>query len=100
LFFLRKSGKKNDGKAYFYNGVAGKPEQGWEIYMISIVEIESPLSYSLSVQQTPSRHQIKPVKKLPQNPNLCPKTLHSYWSICWHIFNIASPSKIIKYWRC
>jgi hypothetical protein len=26
--FLRKSGKKNDGKAYFYNGVAGKSEQG------------------------------------------------------------------------
>ncbi|MEG4841436.1 hypothetical protein QUB24_25430, partial [Microcoleus sp. B9-D4] len=39
--------------------------------MISIVEIETRLSYSLSVQQTPSRPQIKPVKKLPQNPNNC-----------------------------
>jgi hypothetical protein len=39
-----------------------------EISVISIVEIESRLSYSLSVQQTPSRPQIKPVKKLPQNP--------------------------------
>ncbi|MGB8689824.1 MAG: hypothetical protein WCD53_21150 [Microcoleus sp.] len=67
--FLRKSGKKTDGKAYFYNGVAGKSEQGLEIYVISIVEIETRLSYSLSVQQTPSRPQIKPVKKLPQNPN-------------------------------
>jgi hypothetical protein len=66
--FLIKSGKKTDGKAYFYNGVAGKSSQGLEIYVISIVEIETRLSYSLSVQQTPSRPQIKPVKKLPQNP--------------------------------
>ena len=66
--FLIKSGKKTDGKAYFYKGVAGKSEQGLEISVISIVEIESGLSYSLSVQQTPSRPQIKPVKKLPQKP--------------------------------
>jgi len=67
--FLRKSGKPTDGKAYFYNGVAGKSEQGLEISVISIVEIEIRLSYSLTVQQTPSRPQIKPVKKIPQNPN-------------------------------
>ena len=66
--FLRKSGKKTDGKAYFYNGVAGKSEHGLEISVISIVEIETRLSYSLSVQQTPSRPQIKPMKKLPQKP--------------------------------
>lgn len=67
--FLRKSGKKTDGKAYFYNGVAGKSEQGLEISVISIVEIETRLSYSLSVQQTPSRPQIKPAKKTPKNQN-------------------------------
>ncbi|MEP6520069.1 transposase [Microcoleus vaginatus] len=72
--FLIKSGKKTDGKAYFYNGVAGKSEEGWEISVISIVEIETRLSYSLSVQQTPSRPQIKPAKKLPQKPKNC-------WSI-------------------
>jgi hypothetical protein len=69
--FLKKSGKKTDGKAYFYNGVAGKSEQGLEISVISIVEIESRLSYSLSVQQTPSSPQIKTAKKLPQNPKNC-----------------------------
>jgi len=69
--FFRKSGKKTDGKAYFYNGVAGKSEQGLEISVISIVEIESRLSYSLSVQQTPSRPQKKPAKKLPQNSKNC-----------------------------
>jgi DDE superfamily endonuclease len=66
--FLRKSGQKTDGKAYFYNGVAGKSEQGLEISVISMVEIETRLSYSLSVQQTPSRPQIKSLKKLPQKP--------------------------------
>jgi hypothetical protein len=39
--------------------------------VISIFEIETRLSYSLSVQQTPSRPPIKPVKKLPQNPKIC-----------------------------
>ncbi|MEG4048206.1 hypothetical protein [Microcoleus sp. Pol17_C1] len=70
-YFLRKRDPKTDGKAYFYNGVAGKSEQGWEIAVISIVEIESRLYYSLSVQQTPSRPQIKPVKKLPENQKNC-----------------------------
>ncbi|MEP6518975.1 hypothetical protein [Microcoleus vaginatus] len=65
---VTKNGKKTDGKAYFYKGVAGKSEQGLEISVISIVEIEIRLAYSLSLQQTPSRPQIKPVKKLPQNP--------------------------------
>ena len=69
--FFRKSGKKTDGKAYFYNGVAGKSEQGLEISVISVVEIETRLSYSLSVQQTPSCPQIKPAKKRTQNPKNC-----------------------------
>ena len=55
----------------FYNGVAGKSEQGLEISVISIVEIETRLSYSLSVQQTRSRPQIKPAKKQPQKPKNC-----------------------------
>ena len=38
-YFLRKSGKKTDGKGYFYNGVAGKSEQGLKFSVISIVEI-------------------------------------------------------------
>ena len=55
--FLRKSGKKTEGKAYFYNSIAGKAPQGLEISVISIVEVYTHLSYSLSVQQTPSRPQ-------------------------------------------
>ena len=62
LIALFCSGKKTEGKAYFYNSIAGKAEQGLEISVISIIEVETHLSYSLSVQQTPSRPQTKPHK--------------------------------------
>ncbi|MEG4229105.1 transposase [Microcoleus sp. N9_B2] len=62
--FIPKSGKKTEGKASFYNGVAGRPEEGLEISVISVVEVETHLSYSLSVQQTPWR----PPTELPKNP--------------------------------
>jgi hypothetical protein len=55
--FLRKSGKKTEGKAYFYNSIAGHAQQGLEISVISIVEVYTHLSISLTVQQTPSRPQ-------------------------------------------
>jgi len=38
--FLRKSGKHTEGKGYFYKGIAGKAEQGLEISVIPVVEIE------------------------------------------------------------
>ena len=53
--FIKKSGKKTEGKASFYNGVAGRSEEGLEISVISLVEVETHLSYSVSVQQTPWR---------------------------------------------
>ena len=62
--FIDKSGKKTEGKASFYNGVAGRPEEGLEISVISVVEVETHLSYSVSVQQTPWR----PPTELPKNP--------------------------------
>jgi len=61
---IKKSGKKTEGKASFYNGIAGRPEEGLEISVISIVEVETHLSYSVSVQQTPWR----PPTELPKNP--------------------------------
>ena len=62
--FIKKSGKKTEGKASFYNGLAGRPEEGLEISVISIVEVETHLSDSVSVQQTPWR----PTTELPKNP--------------------------------
>jgi hypothetical protein len=80
--FLKKSGKKTEGKAYFYNGVAGKTEQGLEISVIAIVEVETHLSYSLSVQQTPSR----PTTKLPKkNEQLRRKNTQKNWVKNRHI---------------
>jgi len=61
--FIPKSGKKTEGKASFYNGVAGRPEEGLEISVIAVVEVETHLSYSVSVQQTPWR----PPTELPKN---------------------------------
>jgi len=62
--FIPKTGKKTEGKASFYNGVAGRSEEGLEISVIAVVEVETHLSYSLSVQQTPWR----PPTELPKNP--------------------------------
>ena len=64
--FLKKSGKKTDGKGYFYKGIAGRAEQGLEISVISLVEVETHISYSLSVQQTHKR----PTTELPKKPEL------------------------------
>jgi len=60
LFFFNKKRQKNEGKADSYNSIAGLAEQGLEIYVIYIVEVETHLSSSLTVQQTPSRPQTKP----------------------------------------
>ena len=67
--FLKKSGKKTEGKGYFYNGVAGRAEQGLEIYVISIVEVKTHISHSLSVQQALSR----PTTELPKKPRTVPR---------------------------
>lgn len=42
--FLRKSDKKTQGKAYFYNSIAGNAQEGLEISVISIVEVYTHLS--------------------------------------------------------
>ena len=48
--FIKKSCKKTEGKSSFYNGLSGRPEEGLEIYVISVVEVEIHLSYRVSVQ--------------------------------------------------
>jgi len=63
--FIKKSAKKTEGKASFYNGLAGIPEEGLEISVISIVEVETHLSYSVSVQQTPGASSHRTTKKSP-----------------------------------
>lgn len=51
--FIPKSGKQTYGRDYFFNGCAGKPEKGLEVSVISVVDVDNHLGYSLSVEQTP-----------------------------------------------
>jgi hypothetical protein len=55
--FIPKSGKLTYGKDYFFNGCAGKPEKGLEISVITVVDVDVPMGYTLSVQQTPAQKQ-------------------------------------------
>lgn len=51
--FVPKSGKATYGLDYFHNGKAGRSERGLEISMIAIVDVDTSIGYTLSVQQTP-----------------------------------------------
>ena len=50
--FVPKSGKATYGIEYFYNGSAGRAEQGLEISLIAIVDVDAKQGYALSVHQT------------------------------------------------
>jgi hypothetical protein len=52
--FIPKSGKKTYGLDWFYNGSANRTEQGLEISVIAVIDVEARRGYSLSVQQTPA----------------------------------------------
>jgi hypothetical protein len=52
--FVPKSGKATYGVDWFYNGSAAKSEQGLEISVIAVVDVEARLGYPLSVEQTPA----------------------------------------------
>ncbi|MEO1446022.1 MAG: transposase, partial [Cyanobacteria bacterium J06635_11] len=51
--FIPKSGKATYGLDYFHNGKAGRSERGLEISMIAVVDVNTGMGYTLSVQQTP-----------------------------------------------
>lgn len=51
--FIPKSGKATYGLDYFHNGKAGRSERGLELSMIAVVDVDSSIGYTLSVQQTP-----------------------------------------------
>lgn len=57
--FIPKSGKQTYGKDYFFNGCAGKPEKGLEVSVISVVDVDNHLGYTLSVEQTPPQEKPK-----------------------------------------
>lgn len=51
--FVEKSGKATYGLDYFHNGKAGRSERGLEISMIAVIDVDTGIGYTLSVQQTP-----------------------------------------------
>lgn len=50
--FVHKSGKHTEGLGMFYNGCAGRAEQGLEISLLSLVNLTSNTAYALDAQQT------------------------------------------------
>lgn len=50
--FMTKSGKKTEGLAKFFHGAIGKAENGLELSLISIVNLESNTAYAFDAQQT------------------------------------------------
>lgn len=60
--FIPKSGKATYGLDWFYNGSANRTEQGLEISVIAVIDVEARRGYSLSVQQTPATNQASQTK--------------------------------------
>ena len=50
--FLAKSGRHTHGLDWFYNGKTQRAEQGLELSVVAIVDIERNTGYTLSAQQT------------------------------------------------
>ena len=46
------------GSYYFFNGSSGRAEKGLEVSVISVIDLERNIGYSLSVKQTPSQIEI------------------------------------------
>lgn len=62
--FIPKSGNQTYGRDYFFNGCAGQPEKGLEVSVISVIDIDKHLGYTLSVEQTPAqKSQLQPSPK-------------------------------------
>ena len=52
--FIPHSGKATYGIDRFYNGKASRSERGLEISTIAVVDVDAPMAYALSAQQTPA----------------------------------------------
>jgi hypothetical protein len=50
--FVKKSGKHTAGLGLFFNGCAGRVEQGLELSLLSIVDVTANTAYALGAQQT------------------------------------------------
>jgi Transposase DDE domain. len=51
--FIHKSGKHTPGLGYFWSGCAGKALRGLEVLSLSLIDIDSRMSFHLNAIQTP-----------------------------------------------
>ena len=54
--FISKSGKRTHGLDKFWNGSASRAEKGLEISVLSVLDVATRQAYTLSVEQTPAKH--------------------------------------------
>ncbi|HLJ31367.1 MAG TPA: transposase [Candidatus Babeliales bacterium] len=50
--FVKKSGKKTEGSAMFWNGSAGRAEKGLEVGLLSVINVKTKEAYAISAAQT------------------------------------------------
>ena len=50
--FMTKSGKKTDGLGKFWRGCTARSEQGLELSLLSVIDLQSNTAYALDAKQT------------------------------------------------
>lgn len=61
-----KSGKATCGRDWYWNGCADRVEQGLEVSLIGLVDVETQIGYALSAQQTFARKDLPDLTRLDQ----------------------------------
>ena len=64
--FVRKSGKATCGRDWYWNGCANRVEQGLEVSLIGVVDVETQTSYALSAQQTFAQADLPDLTRMEQ----------------------------------
>ena len=64
--FVPKSGKATFGLDYFWNGSASRADQGLEVSLIGVVDVEAQQGYALSAQQTFAQSEVPDLSRLEQ----------------------------------
>ncbi len=64
--FIRKSGKATCGRDWYWNGCTNRVEQGLEVSLIGVVDVETQTGYALSAQQTFAQADLPDLTRMDQ----------------------------------
>jgi len=64
--FIHKSGKATAGRDWYWNGCANRVEQGLEVSLIGVVDVETQIGYALSAQQTFAQKDLPDLTRMDQ----------------------------------